>query len=483
VGERRGTLLGSDSAVDAAKAVEDLVDPLTGLYSLRRDFDDFFEVHRTKGHGGLGQLVAVVDSGIDTNHPVLSEHVIDSKDFTSDGTDQDEHGHGTLVALVIRWAAPKALLLNAKAFSRNGTASERSIADALAWAHDREATVVNLSGGIGERDAFTPFLDRLPRRLRRILSGGGRTSALLNRLRGHWLRNCRVCSETRRLAAANIFVCTAVGNDRGTVYCPAREPRAFAIGSSRRDGENHFVAEYSGYWPDFLDTELPVRTGTSFSVPFTSALLCLMHEATGSGNPSLLPFIAETSGERGCRLFDRRDPGAFSILTQAVRQDPHIADHLNDETGLADCRYCSRYGYPVLMRLAFLLLWGGEQQRALELFEYNTRMVPTFADAHSNLGACYRELGMLEQSLQAYLEATRLNPSSSTGYEGLAVTYVERGAKALAIDAYRRALDLDPNRLSSLQDVIPLLEEAGITEEAGIYRARLSGLDDRPPSR
>src|SRR5687768_6490058 len=42
--------------------------------------------------------VAVIDSGIDTNHPQLRHLVVKQKDFTGEGL-QDELGHGTRVAL------------------------------------------------------------------------------------------------------------------------------------------------------------------------------------------------------------------------------------------------------------------------------------------------------------------------------------------------------------------------------------------------
>jgi subtilisin family serine protease len=54
-----------------------------------------------QGITGSGVCVAVVDTGISTVHPSLSDRVVHSEDFTDEGTVDDLSGHGTHVAGIV----------------------------------------------------------------------------------------------------------------------------------------------------------------------------------------------------------------------------------------------------------------------------------------------------------------------------------------------------------------------------------------------
>src|SRR5687767_6595665 len=54
-----------------------------------------------RGEMGEGIVVAIIDTGIDRNHPDLKDRIIDGRNFTSEGGPedyQDLNGHGTHVA-------------------------------------------------------------------------------------------------------------------------------------------------------------------------------------------------------------------------------------------------------------------------------------------------------------------------------------------------------------------------------------------------
>jgi subtilisin family serine protease len=53
------------------------------------------------GLSGAGVDVAVLDTGIDANHPDLRGKVVEQANFTDDPTAEDGHGHGTHVASII----------------------------------------------------------------------------------------------------------------------------------------------------------------------------------------------------------------------------------------------------------------------------------------------------------------------------------------------------------------------------------------------
>ena len=142
------------------------------------------------GVTGTGALVAVIDTGIDPNHPVLKSVLKPGYDFTRnvsgadetadvqqdqesasvvDGTgtcrvnqesaavvdqesaavvDNPEHqafGHGTMVAGVVHLVAPTATILPLKAFSADGMGYTSDIVRALSYATRKGAKVINMS--------------------------------------------------------------------------------------------------------------------------------------------------------------------------------------------------------------------------------------------------------------------------------------------------------------------------------------------------
>ena len=141
--------------------------------------------------GGTG-IVAVIDTGVDVNHPVLSAVLLPGYDFTRnqpgasewldvsglengptntntqnqqpgyvqqstaavldqstaavlDGDPYAAFGHGTMTSGLIHLVAPKAKILPLKAFSSDGTGELSNIISALYYAVQHHANVVNMS--------------------------------------------------------------------------------------------------------------------------------------------------------------------------------------------------------------------------------------------------------------------------------------------------------------------------------------------------
>lgn len=106
---------------------------------------------------GTGVCVGVVDSGIALNHPDLSGKVAASADWTGEGV-SSYGNHATHVAGIIAakpnnsqgivGAAPGVSLLNAKALSAAlGEGTTSGVAQAIVWAVDNGAGVINASIG------------------------------------------------------------------------------------------------------------------------------------------------------------------------------------------------------------------------------------------------------------------------------------------------------------------------------------------------
>jgi subtilisin family serine protease len=115
--------------------------------------------------------VAIIDSGIDGSHPEFPKSKIwAGRSFVGGRWDVDEQGHGTFVAGMIAAAlnnegiagiAFPAQLIIAKIARADQTISVQDEADAIRWAADRGAQVINLSiGGLRDpldrkRDTFS----------------------------------------------------------------------------------------------------------------------------------------------------------------------------------------------------------------------------------------------------------------------------------------------------------------------------------------
>jgi Subtilase family len=107
------------------------------------------EAHRLAT--GNGVIVAVIDSGVDQNHPDLAGAIADSYDAASA---ERPHPHGTGMAGAIAsrgnvlGIAPGAELLTVRAFSANSGSAEGTtlnIIKGLDWAAEKGARVVNMS--------------------------------------------------------------------------------------------------------------------------------------------------------------------------------------------------------------------------------------------------------------------------------------------------------------------------------------------------
>lgn len=123
-----------------------------------------------KGIDGRGVKVAVIDSGIDKNHPDLVGKVVAEKNFLSDEiTADDLLGHGTMVAGIIagtgaasageyRGIAPGADLISVKVIDGQGDGKVSDIIAGIEWAVYSGADVLSLSlGGINLGETNPPI--------------------------------------------------------------------------------------------------------------------------------------------------------------------------------------------------------------------------------------------------------------------------------------------------------------------------------------
>lgn len=108
---------------------------------------------------GSGVRVAVIDTGIDFNHPLLAGRIAyPNFDFVdNDYTPQEVtggvgYGHGTFVSGLIALTAPDATIMPLRAFDQNGIGASFNLAKAIRFAADNGAQVTNMSFGLLDRD-------------------------------------------------------------------------------------------------------------------------------------------------------------------------------------------------------------------------------------------------------------------------------------------------------------------------------------------
>ncbi|RAV21742.1 S8 family peptidase [Paenibacillus contaminans] len=112
----------------------------------------------TIGKGNKDVIVAVVDTGVDLDHPDLKGRLLEGHNvINNDASPQDDVGHGTHVAGVISaltdnregvagmtWYNP---VLPVKVLDETGAGSTYAVAQGIIWAADHGAKVINMSLG------------------------------------------------------------------------------------------------------------------------------------------------------------------------------------------------------------------------------------------------------------------------------------------------------------------------------------------------
>src|SRR5947208_12433281 len=108
-----------------------------------------------QGRTGRGVRVAVVDSGIDTEHPALKGKVKESVEAVPEGgqivfkpsTSGDQAGHGTACAGIITSIAPDVELYSVKVLGPNASGSGEMFLMGVDHANKQKMTVVSVSLG------------------------------------------------------------------------------------------------------------------------------------------------------------------------------------------------------------------------------------------------------------------------------------------------------------------------------------------------
>jgi subtilisin family serine protease len=286
----------SDNAYDILWDTAVTVDDVSpGLVQARTDL----------GINGTGQVIAIVDSGVDSKALGLSGKVTYRKNFSTatskckDSGYYDPYGHGTHVASIaagapsggIEGVAPGAKLVDLRVFNCAGAANTSNILAALNWVLANHVKyhigIVNLSLE-SDDDAQ---------------DGQDATSILVN-----------------KLVASGIFVSVAAGNSGdlpNTVHSPGTAKYATTVGAANVSKYGAFLAPFSsrGAKVDLLapgtsitaarstklgkTTKTIVYSGTSMAAPYVAGLAALALQQDPSRAPSATVCGACVDGVSG----------------------------------------------------------------------------------------------------------------------------------------------------------------------------------------
>ena len=225
------------------------------------------------GATGAGVRVAVIDSGIDADHPLVGRvgtSVALSYDpeaeevVAEDGPHEDLFGHGTACAGIISRVAPEAELMSVRVLGKRLSGRGVVFGAGLRWAVENGARVANLSLSTGREDAFAAFHE--------------------------------IADEA---AFANVVLVCAVNNVPAPTY-----PGEFSsvVSVAAHDGKDPFSLDANPSPPvDFgapgIDVEVGwlggatiVSTGNSYAAPHVAGLVARML----SKHPHLTPYEVKT---------------------------------------------------------------------------------------------------------------------------------------------------------------------------------------------
>ena len=274
-----------------------------------------------RGARGAGVTIAVLDTGADLSHPDLQGKLVGGTDYVKVGDGcagpQDENGHGTHVAGIaaantgngigVAGVAPDAKVMPVRVLDAEGAEpSEGAVYDAIRWAADHGADVINLS------------LADLP--LQGTLDG---TSADAEAAVDHaWSKGALVVAAASNEsfplcnypAAARHAVCAAATDSRGLPAAYSNFPNATtgAVGVRAPGGEGSPIfCEYSGdvwstVWPgDGTDSieDCPVKgyetfAGSSMAAPHVAGVAALL-AGRGLSNAQIVECLRRTSSRGG----------------------------------------------------------------------------------------------------------------------------------------------------------------------------------------
>jgi thermitase len=217
--------------------------------------------------GSASTIVAVVDTGINSNHTEFAGRLVAGYDFVNNDNDpSDDHGHGTHVAGIIAAGlngqgtvgmCPDCSIMAVKVLNNKNAGTWSTVAKGILFAVDNGAKVINLS------------------------LGAAVSSATLE-------------SAVAYAHSKNVVVVAAAGNSNSAVpFYPAAIESVIAVAASDSNDGRWMMSNYGAHidvaapgsmiYSTYNNGDYATMSGTSMAAPFVSGLAALVI----SRNPAL----------------------------------------------------------------------------------------------------------------------------------------------------------------------------------------------------
>jgi hypothetical protein len=271
----------------------------------------------SQGINGTGVRIAIIDTGINQNHPDLIDKVVGEVNFIeTEGTTEDLDGHGTFCAGIIagsgaasggkyKGIAPGARLLNVKVLDKDGYGKISDVIAGIEWAVDNNADIISLSIGkmsLGEV-------------------------------------NLPITMAADNAMDAGVVLCVASGNLENYIASPGDGNKVITVGASDSRGR---IAEFSGSSPvrdgrikpevvapgvDVISTAMPgmqnikyidtfyiKQSGTSVAAPVAAGVAALLIQI----DPSLSPAGVKAALTKGAKKLNNSLWEEYEIFYQGT---------------------------------------------------------------------------------------------------------------------------------------------------------------------
>ena len=246
--------------------------------------------------GSASIVIAILDSGIDQDHPDLDGKLMWNINFTNSPTVDDRYGHGTHVAGIAAAESNNAIgvagvchncsLMNVKVLDDDGWGYYSWIADGIRWAAYNDANVINMSLGGYQKS----------RTLESAVKYAWSEGAVLVAAAGNWGSAKRPAYPA---AYRDVIAVTALDQKR-RIY---KKANSGAYIDFAAPGVRIYAAVPRGG---------RVMSGTSFATPYIAVLLAMHIEAGAPKSPGTLRQLL--SG----RVLDLGDPGRDDIFGYGI---------------------------------------------------------------------------------------------------------------------------------------------------------------------
>ena len=307
--------------------------------------------------GSTSVVIAIIDSGVDTDHPDFVGHIWvnpgetpgngkdddgngliddwrgwdfyngnndpnpepDGIDNNHDGIPDEQVSHGSLVAglaaaignnsfgtVGVTW---NATIMPIQIFPDDGTTFVSTVVEAIDYAVDEGADIINLSIGSSYEESFSPAINRAYQAGICVISAGGNNGRELTDSKSTWASP--VCNDGPNVFVDN-YVLGVGGLDNNSVL---------AWYSNFDTSSANFIDVCAPgtalFGPAYYDPSVPgfssyfgTNTGTSFSAPLVSGLAALVL----AQNPGFSPAQVYQEIRNNCDNIDALNPGYAGAL-------------------------------------------------------------------------------------------------------------------------------------------------------------------------